>query len=264
MPLIFGTEAPTLWDSDYADITGIQYEFPDRYRGAVKPGERFIYYRGARSGASGYFGDGVVGDIRPSSKSAHLIALVHDVVLYDDLVRIKDGSGNYLETGSTRGTNWANGVRSISDETFEVITGSAVPQDPTDTDVAAGWASPEHTRKVERYSVKVAMAMLTAEFGAGAVSEMPPGNPGYDIEVQVAPEALHIEVKGTILPGPVFHLSEGQRSHAELMGERFRLIVVYGIDLTQQTHEVTWCSGAELSYRATLRPAAWSGVLATA
>lgn len=263
MPLIFGTEAPTLWDSDYADITGVQYEFPDRYRGAVKQGERFIYYRGARSGASGYFGDGVVGEIRPSTKAAHLVALVHDVVLYDEVVPIKDAAGNYLETGSTSGTNWANGVRRINDAAFGIITGSAVPRDSTDTDVAAAWASPEHTRKVERYSIAVAMTMLADEFGASAVSEMPPCNPGYDIEVQTDAAPLHVEVKGTILPGPVFHLSEGQRSHAELLGERFRLIVVYAIDLAASTHEISWCSGADLPAQATLRPAAWSGVLST-
>ena len=44
---------------------------------------------------------------------------------------------------------------------------------------------------------------------------------GYDIEVVLAAGDLHVEVKGTILPAPAFHLSEGQREHAELMGERW-------------------------------------------
>lgn len=261
MPLIFGTEAPTLWTSDYADITGVQYEFPERYQAYVQPGDRFIYYRGSRSGAAGYFGDGVVGDIKHSAKPAHLIAEVNDVVLYDELVALKDSAGNYYETGSTKGTNWANGVRRISDGAFERITGFAVPIDSTDTNVAAGWASPEHTRLMERYAVEVAMQLLADEFGGPAVTEMPPGNPGYDIEVTMSDGPLHVEVKGTILSAPAFHLSEGQRAHAALMGERFRLIVVYAISLASSTHEVASCSGTDLPTCVTLRPAAWSGVL---
>jgi hypothetical protein len=43
-------------------------------------------------------------------------------------------------------------------------------------------------------------------------------------------------VKGTILPDPAFHLSEGQRQHAALRGEGFRLIVVYNVRLGTGTH----------------------------
>ncbi|MBM6403522.1 DUF3883 domain-containing protein [Phycicoccus sp. CSK15P-2] len=262
MPLIFGTEAPTLWDSDYADITGVQYEFPDRYRASVRPGERFIYYRGSRSGANGYFGEGVVGQIRSSAKPEHLIAAVHDVVLFEELVPIKDDRGSYLETGSTKGTNWANGVRRISDETFERIVESASPTPPDDAPTSSvGWASPEHAQKVERYSVEVVMGLLAAEFGNKAVREMPPGNPGYDIEVLGHDGTLHVEVKGTVLPGPVFHLSAGQRRHAELLGDDFRLVVVYAINVAAKTHAVTSCRGDELALQARLEPASWSGVL---
>lgn len=243
MPLVFVTDAPTLWESDYADIVGMQYEFPEQYRSYVLPGERFIYYRGSRGRAAvGYFGEGVVGDIRPSARPAHLIAKIHDVLLYDEAVEIKDAAGNYWETGSTRGTNWANGVRRISDEVFEAITGAAGGVHPKINLPVPVWQTPDpaHASAMELYAVSVAMSLLADEFGAAHVREMPVNNPGFDIEVSRPSGPLHVEVKGTILPAPVFHLSEGQRKHAELLGDRFRLVVVYQIDVKQRT------PGAEL------------------
>jgi len=105
------------------------------------------------------------------------------------------------------------------------------------------------------------MELLAAEFGPDNVKEMPAGNPGYDIEVTTAAGALHIEVKGTVLPDPVFHLSEGQRQHAILQGELFRLVVVHAINAGAKTHLVTTCRGDQLERAAHLEPAAWSGVL---
>jgi hypothetical protein len=42
-----------------------------------------------------------------------------------------------------------------------------------------------------------------------------------------------------VLPDPVFHLSEGQRKHAILQGELFRLVVVHAISVGAKTHLVT-------------------------
>jgi hypothetical protein len=67
--------------------------------------------------------------------------------------------------------------------------------------------------------------------------------------------SLHVEVKGTVLPAPIFHLSEGQRQHADLLGDRFRLVVVYQIDVRQRTHQVLSCSGPLSIDKATLQPA---------
>lgn len=267
MPLVFVTDAPTLWESDYADIVGLQYEFPEQYRAYVLPGDRFLYYRGSRGsarGAVGYFGEGVVGDVRPSGKPGHLIAKVHDVLLYDDAVGIKDAAGNYRETGSTRGTNWANGVRRISGDVFEAITGAAGSTRQTTEAIAPTWqrADPAHASAMEHPAVGVAMSLLADEFGASHVREMPVNNPGFDVEVTLPSGMLHVEVKGTVLPAPVFHLSEGQRKHAELLGGRFRLVVVYQIDVKQRTHQVLSCSGPVSAEKATLQPASWTGVLA--
>ena len=263
MPLVFVTDAPTLWDSSYADIVGVQYEFPTQYRDYVRPGERFLYYRGARGtgrGGTGYFGNGVVGELRDSSKPGHLIVQVDDVALYEDVLSIRDPAGNYWETGSTAGTNWANGVRRVSDAVFDGITVAARPvADVVDSSV--GFADPGHASAMERYSVRVALDELRREFPGVVVREMPVNNPGYDIEVALDPVPLHVEVKGTVLPAPVFHLSEGQRQHAELLGGAFRLMVVYSINVGAKRHKTLSCEGPLDASRVQLQPSSWTGLL---
>lgn len=263
MPLIFATDGPTLLDFSYADIVGVQYEFPVRYAQLVSSGETFLYYRGSRGqkhGGTGYFGAGVVGDIRDSTTVGRLVADVHDVELFAGVVPVKDADGNYFETGSTTGTNWANGVRRVPFSALAAITGVAVT-DQRPAAAAPGFADPAHASAMERYSVAVVLNQLKEEFPAAAVHEMPPGNPGFDIEVLLANGALHVEVKGTILPTPTFHLSEGQRAHAVALGDSFRLLVVYQIDLGSQTHRLQSCSGGQLMERASLRPESYSGTL---
>ena len=262
MPVIFVTDAPTLWESSYADIIGVQYEFPARYRNLVTEGDRFLYYRGSRGAAQGvgYFGQGIVGKIGQGMRADHLLAALHDVSLYAEPVPIKDDEGNYLETGSTTGTNWANGVRRIDDTRFDSIAlraeESATPRRSFPT-----FADPAHASAMERYSVAVVLGLLRDEFGAEQVLEMPVNNPGFDIEVVLPDGDLHVEVKGTVLPTASFHLSEGQRGHAISRGVGWRLYVVYAINVAEKTHEVVWCSGADLESRADLVPAAWSGTL---
>lgn len=107
----------------------------------------------------------------------------------------------------------------------------------------------------------VALSLLDDEFGATHVREMPVNHPGFDIEVTLPSGMLHVEVKGTVLPAPVLHLSEGQRQHAELLGGRFRLVVVYRIDKHRREHEVARCSGTQLAAWGNLQAEAWSGVL---
>jgi hypothetical protein len=185
---------------------------------------------------------------------------VHDAELFADVVPIRDANGDYFETGSQVGTNWANGVRRIPDAAYDSIMLAAgstgAPGHP-----GPGFASPTHASAMERYSVDVVMDLLGGEFGAPNVREMPVNNPGYDIEVTTPGGELHVEVKGTILPMPSFHLSEGQRQHAELLGERWRIYVVHAIDTSGHTHEVTTCTGSELAAWGNLQTEAWNGVL---
>jgi hypothetical protein len=53
---------------DWKDATGERYHFPNQYRGLVRSGAQFVYYRGVRRreskrGTPEYFGAGVVGDV---------------------------------------------------------------------------------------------------------------------------------------------------------------------------------------------------------
>src|SRR5262245_31294644 len=52
---------------NWKDVTGVQYHYPNGYRNLIKPGERFVYYRGVRRAdgvrrSAEYFGCGVVGE----------------------------------------------------------------------------------------------------------------------------------------------------------------------------------------------------------
>lgn len=263
MPVVFVTDAPTASGHKYYDVLGKQYEFPQRYRNLVNQGDTFLYYRGSRGsavGTAGYFGVGVIGIVRESSDPTQLIAEVHDVELFDVTVPIKTADGAYWETGSTQRTNWQNGVRRISEEVLAGVLGEVVLPAAPAAPLAPGRAfgSPAHASALERYSVNVAMKILADEFGTASVKEMPPGNPGYDVVVERAGVDLHVEVKGTILPDPVFHLSEGQRQHAAALGTDFRLIVVYQVSLGQGTHEVVILDGPLDAAKVDLQPEAWT------
>lgn len=263
MPLVLATGAPTASGHSYNDVLGKQYEFPLQYRSLVVPGESFVYYRGRRGSVDGrpvYFGSGVVGEVRNSSRTGQLVAQVHDVALFDEPVSAKATDGTYLETGTARGTNWTSGVRRDSDSVLAAIVSRAGPTlSQTDLVPRPGFATAAHASALERYSVEVALTLLANEFGADAAREMPPGNPGYDILVVSGGPDLHVEVKGTILPDPVFHLSEGQRRHAASRGEWFRLLVVYNVDLNAGTHLVASLPGPLVASRVDLQPEAWVG-----
>lgn len=264
MPVVLVTDAPTASGHTYNDVIGKQYEFPVRYRALVKPGDSFLYYRGSRGSRDGravYFGSGVIGKVYNSSQPEHLIADVHDIELFDEPLAAKRSDGTYLETNSTRRTNWANGVRRISEATAMRIL-SAVDRPPTATPRAArgiAFASPEHATAIERYSVSVAVELLAAEFSPACVTEMPPGNPGYDLRVRDGSRELHVEVKGTVLNDPVFHLSEGQRQHAMALGADFRLIVVYKARPADGTHQIAVLGGPLDATKVDLQPEAWTG-----
>lgn len=264
MPLVFVTGAPTASGHSYNDVLGEFYEFPTRYRGAVQTGEVFVYYRGVRetSGAgAGYFGAGVVGRVFAATEPARLVAELHDVRFFSSVVGLKDPRGAYLETGETKGTNWPNGVRRLSEDAMRRILASAESLSPSPrlSSGIAGRAEPALASALERFSVGVALARLRTRFDGAVITEMPPGNPGYDILVRERTRELHIEVKGTVLPDPVFHLSEGQRRHAELKADRFQLYVVYDVNLTSKHHRLAIVGGPLLPAKVDLDASKWRG-----
>jgi hypothetical protein len=77
---------------------------------------------------------------------------------------------------------------------------------------AGFFADVEHGRRMERYSVEVAMELLAAEFGPDNVKERPVGNPGYDIGVAPPPGYCTSRSRGRCCPIRSFTCPKGSAS----------------------------------------------------
>src|ERR1041384_3835193 len=119
MPLVFAESEVTAAGISYADHTGSSYQYPNRYRRAIQPGERFVYYKGRRRrdgtrATQIYFGTGVVG--RSEVDSGHPDRLICEVLDYHPFskpVPFKDEGGMYFESGADRRGYFQPGVRTI-------------------------------------------------------------------------------------------------------------------------------------------------------
>lgn len=260
-------------DSVYADVEGEVYEYPTRY--SPVPGERFLYYRGRRSGGPGYFGTGVLGDIYESSKPGHLKIEILDYQEFPRWIGFKDRSGGYIEdvvhSNHFRG---GNSVRFISQEVFDrVIAGAesvgfiGLEEDeqdsseedketePVDLDQLlvsrrdsdlselddefyAGYASTAKRKAVEEISVEVAMGLVEEWFPDELVEEMPHNHPGFDIRVGVpGDEVAFVEVKGTSNSTPGFHISEREIQFSRENPDQYIFVIVTGIDIEARTYQ---------------------------
>jgi hypothetical protein len=256
----------------YDDRTGVSYQYPKAYRRAIQPGERFVYYRGRKKRGAGrwpqvYFGTGIVGAI--SDDSHEPTRLVCEVLDYEPFlapVPFKDANGTYLEAGATRRGYFQRGVRRISEAEFNAIltlAGNAPSVHTTAVASAVGnshqYASPELARAVEEFSVGIAIAELRRRYPDGVVTPQPRNNPGFDILVNIAGENLFVEVKGTERSSPQFFVTEGELQFSRSHADRFRLIVVYRINLESRTHAISWHEGAispETGFH--LKPVQWA------
>jgi hypothetical protein len=129
-------------------------------------------------------------------------------------------------------------------------SGLVLPQDP------------ELRRMIERYAVEAVLAGLRTKYTAIQVREMPPNNPGHDIQVDRGTAGvLYIEVKGTARAAPVFLMSETERAFSELKAADYELHVVYSIDLAAKTHRVEVRSGAVTAASHGLVVQRWQGRL---
>jgi hypothetical protein len=129
-------------------------------------------------------------------------------------------------------------------------SGLVLPQDP------------DLRRKIERYAVDVVLAELRTKYTAIQVREMPPNNPGHDIQVnRGAAGVLYVEVKGTARAAPVFLISETERAFSEFHAADYELRVVYAIDLGAETHRVQVRLGAVTAATHGLVVQRWQGRL---
>ena len=148
MPLVLASNEVNVSDKyRWKDITGVQYHFPNSYRKLVKPGQRFLYYRGVRRAdgtrkAAEYFGQGIVGTVwrdetisenTPKAKWAWYCS-IDDYRTFPAPVPAKV-DGEYWEKIPRNG--WRNGVRRIDELTFNqvlAVAGTSASQPIVDTE----------------------------------------------------------------------------------------------------------------------------------
>ena len=276
MPLRLTANDRSLSGHQYDDVVGVRYEFPSRYRGMVREGERFVYYRGRRR-ADGtaspqvYLGVGMIGEVRTSTADTKLrVCNIEDWEPFPEPVGFKDASGSHYEPGAVQGgLYWRQGVKVISEEVFQRILHHAFAQsvalhpgpalEKPATVRSAGHVSPSSIVEVDKYAIDAAECLAKELWPKLAVTVLPHNNPGYDILVGTAdhPER-YIEVKGTVLPVPRFFMSEGQRIFSRAQGERYTLLVLYSIDLRLRSHRVFRSDGVVTEDRFKLAPRQWA------
>ena len=127
MPLVLSTNEATESGIAYADVTGVESEYPCRYRKLVRPGERFVYYRGrplprGKTRPQQYFGTGVIDEISKSASGAdRLICRILDYREFSNPVGLRWSNGTRVGPGGTAGgLSYRTGVRVITEK---IVTG---------------------------------------------------------------------------------------------------------------------------------------------
>jgi hypothetical protein len=99
--------------------------------------------------------------------------------------------------------------------------------------------------------MSVALEELRSRFPTLVAEPQPRNNPGFDILLAESGntrsrrgEHFYIEVKGTTRRVPVFFATEGELQFSRRNANRFRLVVVYKIQLAPPSYEVYWHEGA--------------------
>jgi hypothetical protein len=118
-------------DFSWKDVTGERYHFPNSYRNRIRPGSRFIYYRGSRriTGRTSpeYFGWGEIESVYRDPETVGLpparqawFADIGEYVEFPRSVAFRDGQGVFRETGSDSVPKnyWGSGVREIESREF--------------------------------------------------------------------------------------------------------------------------------------------------
>jgi hypothetical protein len=276
MPLVFAESEITAAGISYADRTGVSYQYPSRYRRGIQPGERFVYFKGRRRqdgtrAPQVYFGSGVVGRTEADpGQPDRFVCEVLDYHAFPRPVPFKDASGKYLESGADRRGYFQPGVRTISDDDFaRILAAAELASETADVSEASApansraladevrlqlgpaYASPVTIRAVEEFAVSAALEELRSRFPSFVAKPQPRNNPGFDIilaESGDAPcrrgEHFYIEVKGTTRRVPAFFATEGELQFSRRNANRYRLIVVYNIQLRPPRCEIYWHEGA--------------------
>lgn len=270
MPLVLVENEVTVSGHAYDDQTGVTYEFPDSYRGLVRPGECFVYYRGrqTRSGRRQpqvYFGTGIIGELHLSSTKGRLRCDILDYLSLPEPVPFRTSTGYYEPVPSPPGYYFVKGVRLVDDQVYNRILMAAgladlrTPDDPPGLNSHGRQSDSELRRRIEDYAVTVALAYTHERFPGEQVDLQVRNNPGFDI--LVAAGQHYCEVKGSLKGTPVFFISEGERQFSHAHAARYTLVVVYDIDLEGSRHRVAVHDGAVGGDDVRLQPTQWAGRL---
>ncbi len=136
MPLVLvSNEVNATNDYDWKDITGEQYHYPNQYRNRIKPGERFVYYRGVRRlggkrGQPEYFGSGLIGDVwrdpevpvETAKRDWAWFCHIEDYVPFPSPVPAQTNGTFFEEIPSN---HWGVGVRELTDSVYGRIIAAA-------------------------------------------------------------------------------------------------------------------------------------------
>lgn len=129
MPLVLTQNEESESGHEYDDVLGVCYEYPKRYQRLIRPGERFVYYRGRRKRGGGtqlqvYLGVGTIGAVAKSRRD-RLKCSIEDFEEFKSPVPFKI-DGRYLEAGAQAygrraGLHYRQGVRQIDQATWDHI-----------------------------------------------------------------------------------------------------------------------------------------------
>lgn len=115
----------------WMDVTGERYHFPNQYKNRVRPGRRFVYYRGVRRhdgrrGVAEYFGCGRIGDVyldpevppHASARERKWFASIVDFVPFPHPVAARQ-NGKYFE--QVTHNQWSVAVRELPPGVYDQI-----------------------------------------------------------------------------------------------------------------------------------------------
>jgi uncharacterized protein DUF3883 len=121
----------------------------------------------------------------------------------------------------------------------------------------------DDTAVVEEFSVKNAVREVRTWLPNAQVEIKAHNNPGFDLVVTECGQVVrYIEVKGTRVAEPIFHLTETERRFSAENAALYTLLVIWAIDLTRGTYRITRHDG-EVAVGPILRPVRYSGRLTT-
>jgi hypothetical protein len=111
---------------------------------------------------------------------------------------------------------------------------------------------------IDEFAMAAATTYLHQRYPTEKVIQQPYTTLGFDILVGTAQSpVLYGKVKGTLKPTPSFTLSEGERQFSIDYSEQYQLMMIYAIDLTQETFEIKIHQGAIQPGSFLLAPLQW-------